>query len=147
MPKLMKEINIISRCAHIYRCDKLQGSDLSSIHLTYIIAICRNEGISQEALAKQIYINKSNVTRQLEYLETHGYAERRQSDTDKRVTLVYPTEKARKMLPEAIKILSEWESYLTEGFTAEELKIFDSVLEKISVRAKNYVDTRLENVK
>lgn len=147
MPKLMKEINIISRCAHIYRCDKLSGSDLSSIHLTYILAICRNPGISQESLAKQIYINKSNVTRQLEYLENHGYVERKQSESDKRVTLVYPTEKAEKMLPVVIGILTNWNDYLTEGCTEEELRIFSSVLEKITNRAKNYVDTKVENTK
>ena len=52
-------------------------------------------GISQEKLAKMIYINKSNVTRNLAVLEKNGYIERRPAENDKRVMLVFPTQKAQ----------------------------------------------------
>lgn len=145
MHKLMKEINIISRCASIYRSDKLQKSELSAVHLTYILTICKNPGISQDQLAKQIYINKSNVTRQLENLEKQGYVQRKQSDRDKRAILVYPTEKARRDLPKVLDIVNQWNKYLIEDFTSDEAELFKSMLEKISQKAKKYVDMKVEN--
>ena len=42
------------------------------MHHTYILNVCRNPGISQEALSQLIFVNKSNVARQLAVLEEKG---------------------------------------------------------------------------
>ena len=141
---IMRQINMISRCEGLYRTDKLRGAELGACHHSYVLAICRNPGISQEELAKHICINKSNVTRHLSYLEEHGYVMRKQSETDRRVTLVYPTEKMEAVLPEVRKIIEEWNGYLTADLTDSELQLFRSVLERIAVRAKKYSDNREE---
>ena len=99
MSSITRHINIISRCAGLYRTERLKDSDLGQNHHRYIFCICRHPGISQEELSRRVYINKSNVTRHLSYLEKNGYVERRQSEEDKRVTLVFPTEKANAALP------------------------------------------------
>lgn len=93
MPSLMRYINVISRCGAVWRGDKLKDTDIGAAHTSYILTVCRHPGISQDKIAKRTYINKSNVTRNLAYLESCGYVERRQSETDKRVVEVYPTEK------------------------------------------------------
>ena len=85
-----------------------------------------------------VYINKSNVTRALAYLEQHGYVRREQSETDKRVLLVYPTEKALNELPRIRSILKDWNEYITEDITEEELCAFMAVLEKIAKKAASY---------
>ena len=69
---------------------------------------------------------------------------RKQSETDRRVTLVYPTEKMEAVLPEVRKIIEEWNGYLTADLTDSELQLFRSVLERIAVRAKKYSDNREE---
>lgn len=145
MPTIMRQINVISRCEGLYRTDKLRGEELGACHHSYVFAICRTPGISQEELAKHICINKSSVTRHLAYLEEHGYVERRQSEADRRVTLVYPTEKMQKMLPEVKRIVGEWNAYLTADLKEEELTLFRSVLERIAERAKKYADNREES--
>ena len=145
MPTIMRQINIISRCAGLYRTDKLRGAELGACHHSYVLAICRHPGISQEELARHIYVNKSNVTRHLSYLEEHGYVERRQSETDRRVTLVYPTDKMREIHPEVKRITDEWNAYLTMGLSEEELTSFRSILERVSSQAKKYADDREES--
>ena len=45
----------------MYIGDRLDKYGISGHHHTYIRAICENPGISQEALAKKNYINKSNA--------------------------------------------------------------------------------------
>ena len=66
----MRYINVISRCGAVWRGDKLKGTDIGASHTSYIMTVCRHPGISQDKLAKRIYINKSNVTRNLAYLES-----------------------------------------------------------------------------
>mgnify|MGYP002513349744 CR=1 FL=1 len=100
---VMRYINIVSRCATIWRTDKLEGTELGDQHYSYILVVCRRPGISQDAISRRLFINKSNVTRHLTQLEKNGYVERRQSEEDKRVMLVYPTEKAYEVLPRMIQ--------------------------------------------
>ena len=70
---------------------------------------------------------------------------RRQSETDRRVTLVYPTEKMQEMLPRVKEIVNEWNTYLTADLSEEELTMFRSVLDHIAQRAKKYADDREES--
>ncbi len=140
MPSIMRDINIISRCAAAYRGDRLEGTELAAMHHAYVLSICRHPGISQEALSRHICISKSNVTRALAYLEEHGFVERRQSETDKRVTLVYPTEKMQEHLPHVRAIASDWNAFLTENLTEQEVVAFRETLTKLSARAESYLD-------
>ena len=111
MPTLMRQINVISRCGGRFRTEKLKEFGLCAPHHSYILNICNHPGISQEQLAEHICVDKSNVTRQLAYLENEGYVERKQSETDRRVTLVYPTEKAFRAL--VGELVSQGEGKLT----------------------------------
>lgn len=129
---------MISRCSTMYRAERLSDTDLSACHFPYILTLCRNPGITQEALGKMVYINKSNVTRALSYLEQHGFVERRQSEADRRVLLVYPTEKAINMLPEIRSILKDWNEYITADISEEEFTVFMSVLERIAKKSAAY---------
>ena len=144
MPKLMRQINMISRIATIYRDDRLKDSELGACHHTYILTICNNPGISQDKLAQKIFINRSNVTRQLSYLEEKGYVERRQSPTDKRVQLVYPTERAMAALPTVRETVDAWNDCITEGFSADELDCLSDMLERILANAKEYANIKLD---
>ena len=136
----MRKINIISRCQAQYRGDKVKAEGITPCHHSYIFAISKNPGISQDELAKDICVNKSNVTRSLAQLEQQGYIRRCQSDSDQRVTKVYPTEKMEELLPLVHTSAREWNRYLTEGIRDSDMEIFQSVLETMTERAKNYLE-------
>lgn len=138
MPSLMRYINIISRCSSMWRSDKLEGTELCDQHYPYILTVCRNPGISQDAIARKLFINKSNVTRSLAYLESHGFVKREQSSEDRRSTLVYPTDKAIDILPQVRSIIRGWNDYITEGFTEEELEMYMDMTERLAARAADY---------
>lgn len=93
-----------------------------------------------------IYINKSNVTRQLAALEESGFVIRRPSETDRRVTLVYPTQKAMDVLPRILEVLREWNNYITEDFTDEEKEVLSNFLERICEKAKTYANKRDKDI-
>ena len=91
------------------------------------------------------YPNKSNVTRHLAQLEKNGYVERRQSEEDKRVTLVYPNQKAYDILPRVREVVRGWNGYLTEDFTPEEMEQFNAMLSRITQKATEAVNKEFED--
>jgi len=138
MPSLMRCINIIGRCGAIYRADKLAGSDLGETHHSYILTLCRNPGISQDSLSRRLFINKSNVTRTLAYLEAHGYVTRVQSEEDRRVILVYPTDKAYAAVPGLKEMIKGWNDYMTADLDENEKEVLREILPKLAKKAAEY---------
>ncbi len=140
MPTLMRQINVISRCGARYRTEKFKPMDLCAPHHSYILNICKKPGISQEQLAEHICVDKSNVTRQIAHLENAGYVTRTQSPDDRRVTLVYPTDKAFSALPYVKETVAFWNSYITQDLTEEENAQLSNMMQKICKRAKQYFE-------
>ena len=147
MPSLSRNINVISRCAAAYRAEMLEGSGISAAHYFYIIASCKNPGISQDKLAKKLYINKSSVARAIQTLENDGFVERKQSETDRRITLVYPTQKANELFPKILEVSHGWHEFLFDAIEEDERELFMTLLEKIVKRATSYVDQKTEDEK
>ena len=141
MPSLMRYINIISRCQSLFRASQLRSNEICAYN-NYILPICRNPGLSQEQIARRVYLDKYNVTRHLAKLEQMGYVERRPSDSDKRITLVFPTQKMLDLLPHMRQLIDEWDSYLFEGLSPQELEQFEATLLKITQRAQQYVNSK-----
>ena len=141
---IMKKINTISRCAVLYRNDKLNDKTLTPLYHSYVFIITKNPGITQDELASELCINKSNVTRGLNNLEEMGFVERKSDENDKRILMVYPTEKMIEAFPKIKSVLKDWNKYLTDDINEEEIQIFQSVLERITNRAKDYINGREE---
>lgn len=135
----MKNVGECWRCANLYRAAKFEALDIGCYQFTYILTVCRNPGIAQEAIAGQVYIHKSNVARQLAALEEKGFIERRTDEADKRNLRVYPTQRAYDVLPEIERVLSEWDGLLLESFTDEERLLMETLTKRLSARAKEVV--------
>ena len=140
MDTLMRCINVTSRCASLKRSRELSDLGLMGNQHTYILNVCRNPGISQEGLAKKIYIHKSNVARQVALLAQGGFLKRLPSSQDKREMLLYPTDKAQNALPVIRKVLADWNRYLMEEFTGEEQAALLDMMNRVMVRARAWAD-------
>lgn len=140
MEVLLKYISRIWRCSILYRNDKLEQEGLNGYQHSYILKICQNPGISQEQLSQLIYVNKSNVTRQLALLEQNGFITRSPGEKDKRLMQVFPTQKAFDVYPKVRALSMEWSSYLSEDFTEEQRQQLCSMLEHVMNKAMSRVD-------
>ena len=140
MPSISRYIMTIARCSNQFRSERLQGTGLCGRHCAYILRVCRAPGTTQDAIAKEIYVNKSNVTRQLAALEQEGFVELRPCETDSRAMEVYPTEKALAVLPQVRAVLQEWNAYITADFSEEEKEQFSSLLARAAARAQQRLD-------
>ena len=142
MPDLMHHITEIARCAALFRQEELTPLGLKSCHSSYLAVICTSPGITQDQLARRIFINKSNVARQLAILEEDGYVERRQAPDDKRAIQVFPTQKAHDAMPEIIRIFRVWESFVAQDLSEEERKSLAAMLEKMKSRSADWMEQR-----
>jgi DNA-binding MarR family transcriptional regulator len=102
----------------------------------FLYTVNRLPGLTQEELARELCLNKSTVARALTALEERGFVERKSDLADKRVLLVYPTEKAREILPTLRNVSAEWTQLISSGIDEGEMKVFLSVLYKIESNAK-----------
>ncbi len=139
MPTVNKCINRIARCAALYQQKLFESEGLSGIQQSYILAVCRNPGISQDQLGKAIIVNKSNITRQLAFLEQNGFITREPKAQDKRVMQIFPTEKAQELFPRIRSVLQEWNTYLLEPFGNQERAQLNEMLELVMQRAMERV--------
>ena len=138
----MKMLNNISRSQSVYRHSRISASDLNSGHYSFILAICREPGRSQEELARELCLNKSTVARALNSLETNGYILRTPLPNDKRQFSVHPTEKMLGVLPEVRKASAEWRDLLSEEISESDMQIFYSVLERMEERARTIIENQ-----
>ena len=142
MSEIIRDITEIARCGVQFRSDRLAPMGLKSIHASYLTQICENPGISQDALARRIFINKSNVARQAAALEEQGFIERRPSAADKRVMELYPTPKTLDLLPQIREVLKCWENHIAQDFTQEELELMSALLKRMKARSATYMEDR-----
>lgn len=140
MPALMHNISAIYRCSATYRQGVLSPLGLKPFHAAYLISICKNPGITQDQLAKRIFVDKSNVTRQVSFLEEAGFVERRVSPCDRRVMQVFPTQKAEDALPLVRKSFRDWEALVAADLTEQEKELLIGILEKMKQRAAQWME-------
>ena len=139
MHPFMRQISITYRCAMRFRETELEDTGLAGCQTPYLTALFRQPGISQEEISRQLNVNKSSVTRQLAILEEKGYIRRQSSESDRRLLLVYPTDKALAVKERLYRCYHDWSSYLTKDFTDEEQALLSDLMARIAQRAEDYV--------
>lgn len=137
---LMGRINRISRCFTLYRNNQLEQEGLNGYQHLYILRVCRKPGISQEQLVKEIYVHKSSVARQLALLEQNGFITRTACPLDRRQLLVYPTEKALRVLPLVREVIDRWNACLLKDFSPDERACLFAALERLERKAEAIVN-------
>jgi len=139
MPKIMKSMNIVSRCQSAYRSERIKG-DICGCHHPFVLAICHKPGMSQEEISRELCLNKSTVTRAINQLLERGYVERKANPDDKRSFLIFPTDRMLEILPLVRSVTTEWNELISEGVPKDELEIFISVLNKMKDSARKIVE-------
>ncbi len=142
MAKFMKNINLVSRSSDCFRDEKLAPFGLKGCQSKYVMAICSTPGITQEELSRSLFVNKSNVARQICLLEKWGFIEKQAKDGDRRTYHLYPTQKMIDVLPEVKKVHAEWRELITHGFTEEERETLQLLSEKMVQNARIYMENK-----
>lgn len=133
-------LNIVGRCTKMQRSQRLKPLGLCGGQVPYLLRLSHTPGLTQEELARALYVNKSTAARAVTNLEKSGFVERRPRPDDRRCLQIFPTEKALAALPEIRSTLGDWTTYLLADFTENERETLISMMERVSARARAYIE-------
>lgn len=88
--------------------ERLRGIGVSIPQCDVLTTLTEQEGVSQQELAKRLYVTKGNISSLLDRLEEAGLVERRSTVSDRRQYAVYLTETGRRTAEKAIAVQHRW---------------------------------------
>ena len=140
MSQIAHSIPALARCGHQY-CDVyLEPQGLKGSRAHAMLVVCNNPGISQDALSRRIFLNKSNVARQVAALEEGGLLERRPDPADKRAVQLFPTEAGMALQPLIRSAFCQWEGVLTAGLSEKEIEVLKDLLARLKKNARAWME-------
>ena len=105
--------------------------DINHAQGKIIFALWKSDQIPITELARETALSKSTLTTMLERLEKSGHLIRKQSETDKRITIICLTQKSSFLRTDYQKISTEMTALYYKRFTDDEILQFESFLKKI----------------
>ena len=133
--QLSQQLNLILSVIGSEYTRSLHGIELRGAQLPYLLAVCRRPGASQDTLAGDLGVDKSNVARQLAELESLGYVIRRRDENDRRRIFVEPTDRAYDLLPTLVDIVADAQRELTRGMSVEENELLSELVAHVARNA------------
>lgn len=120
------------RKGRIFYTQELKKFGLGSGQSIFLFQLYKKDGITQEELANTLYIDKGTTARSLKTLEEQGFIKKEHVVSDKRLNMIYLTEKALKLEEEITNILKKWDGILSNSLSSEEKETLLQLLKKIS---------------
>ncbi|EIB5605181.1 MarR family winged helix-turn-helix transcriptional regulator [Listeria monocytogenes] len=117
---LAKAIAIIHRSESTFKNKKLLETGLNIGQLRYLWTLYKEDGISQESMAKRFMVDKASVTRHIKRLEELGMIRREIDVKDRRIQRIFVTETGFQMHDLIEEVTAEWSALLTANFSEKE---------------------------
>jgi MarR family transcriptional regulator for hemolysin len=102
--------------------------DVNRYHYILSVIYYHNGQLSQKALAQLLGKDKSAMVSIINLLSAKGFVYRENNPNDRREQLVKVTEKAKQAVPHIVDTFKNINNNITEGISAADMKIFESVL-------------------
>ncbi len=107
------------------------GLDLSKEQMIILKKLHEQDGLNQNELASLTFRDKSSMARLLSKMDKKNYIQRKQSKEDKRINLVFLTEKGRTIFKQTRPALKKLINTMEENITMEEKKLMIKILKKV----------------
>ena len=88
--------------------ERLRAIGVSTPQCDVLTTLSEEEGVSQQELAKRLYVTKGNISGLLDRLEEAGFVERRSIASDRRQYAIYLTAAGRLTAEKAIAVQHRW---------------------------------------
>lgn len=137
-------ISVLYRIGQMCIAGQLEPFQIGKGQHAFLTALFQQDGISQGDLAQILRMDKGSVAHALLKLEQTGYVERKRDDADRRINLVYLTEKARSIEAPLFSALSAWTDTLADGFSDEERRQTLMLLQRMAENAARALEKKKE---
>lgn len=108
--------------------ERLREIGLSVPQCDVVTTLTEAEGISQQELAKRLYVTKGNISGLLDRLEAAGLVERRSTAADRRQYAIYLTAPGREAAKKAIAVQHALIAATLGQLSPENLAAFEELL-------------------
>jgi DNA-binding MarR family transcriptional regulator len=135
-------ISILHRYGKIYLDKNLEPYSIGSGQFSFLLALYRKDGVSQDILSKELNVDKATTTRAITKLEKEGYVEREVDSSDRRSYKVYLTPEGFLLKNEMRKISQRWTKILMKHFSNEEQESLKDYLKRMSIVASDHHENR-----
>ena len=88
--------------------DRLREIGVSIPQCDVLTTLTEKEGVSQQELAKRLYVTKGNISGLIDRLAEAGLVERRSTAADRRQHAIHLTKAGRAMADKAIQVQRRW---------------------------------------
>ncbi|AKP66278.1 MarR family winged helix-turn-helix transcriptional regulator [Companilactobacillus ginsenosidimutans] len=143
MKDILRPIGVVSRALDSIANIEFKEMDLSRGQYLYLVRICESPGIILERLANMLKVDKTTAARSIQKLELKGLIERRSDHINRKIKMIYPTEKGEAVYPVLQREERYSNSVAMRGFSkAEQDQLFE-----LMERVANNVDDDWKLVK
>ena len=104
---------------------------LSAAQWRLMVRLVKEEGVAQARLAELLEIEPISVSRLLDRMEEGGWIERRQDLNDRRVRMIFPTDKSRDAFASIKSVAGEVYETALAGLDQDERRILVKALNAI----------------
>ena len=139
MIDIYKCFNITSKHASVFLDEKLSKFGLCSTHRVFVKRIYEKPGITRDTIKNIAHVHPSNVTRSIDYMEEKGYITKSLKEDDKRICLLYPTDKLKEVYDVLIEAEKEWTNIITEGLSEDDLELYKKFLSLSTELSAKYI--------
>jgi DNA-binding MarR family transcriptional regulator len=101
--------------------DRLRAIGVSIPQTDVLTTLGEEEGVSQQELAKRLYVTKGNISGLIDRLAAAGFVERRASESDRRQHAIYLTDAGRATAEQAMTVQNQWIADTLGRMTPEDL--------------------------
>lgn len=99
---------------------RASGYGLSSAQWRLLVRVFKEEGIAQARLAELLEIEPISVSRLIDRMADAGWIERRNDETDRRVRMIFLTERSRAIFGDMRGVANEVFDQALTGLSAEQ---------------------------
>jgi DNA-binding MarR family transcriptional regulator len=104
------------------------GLEVTPVQVGLLFFLQKNDGSSLTQISQGLMLENPTVTGLIDRLENLGYVKRSDHPNDRRVYLVYLTEKGKKVANKALPIVKKLNEEIKKGYSREEIEGFKKVL-------------------
>jgi DNA-binding MarR family transcriptional regulator len=126
-----KWISTIYRRSQIFINKNLDRYDLTSSQYLTLLIIQQNEGINQETISHELFLDKATIARSVIKCVKQGYIKRDVDPNDKRAYILFLTQKGQKVIPSIRKVLDQTSDIFLVGFSKQEKQQALELLKKM----------------
>lgn len=130
-----KLIAILFRQSQIYLSHELREFNITSSQYSFLLALYKQDGISQEWLSEELCIDKSATKRAIDLLVSNGYVYREKNPADKRAYRLFLTEQAHAVKESIYQALHKWNTTIAHGIDQHQLDSLIETLNRMSANA------------